>query len=346
MTRAWAPLVVILALLSAAPLLWGCERRSRSETKSIDLSPPPPMPTAPAPDAPELAASAASSSTAAPAPLPLARERGGRAPVACARDTKFPDYFDLAEASAAAEVEIVPGKRELILVSDSGNKGAALLWPIGGGAVRTIALALDGTASDDIEGISWARDAAKVGHLYTLTSSGAVRRFTADGKGGLVRDHDAYRLGPPPATCVALQSANCGRNYEGLCLRSKRARCAGYAASKDKSTLHCLVFESGRLVADPIKPPITLPLRARALSDCAFGAEGGPAEDVLVVTTNVYGNNASYIVDEATGELTPIDVPGTFNNEAIALDHTGALYQMMDTNGEVSPGFRMECSGW
>ena len=42
-------------------------------------------------------------------------------------------------------------------------------------------------------------------------------------------------------------------------------------------------------------------------------------------------------VDEATGALSPIDVEGTMNNEAIAVDRDGRLYQMMDSNAEHSP---------
>jgi hypothetical protein len=317
----------LLALVGPA-----CDRPSRIDSKPVDLTPPPRQQALPA----------------APAAEPRAGVRDAMAAVACERDSKFPEVLEVPEASAAAEIELTPGERELLVVSDSGRKGAAVLWNVATGAVRKTALAFDSGASDDLEGIAWLREASGA-HLYTLTSSGAVRRFSPDGAGGLKRDRDAYALGAPPAACEKLGAINCGRNYEGLCLRPKSAppgRCAGYAASRAQPKLYCLVFDGDRLVADAIKSPIDLALPRDALSDCAFGAEGGPAHATLVVTTNVHGGSASYVVDEASGELTPLDVPGTLNNEAIAIDRTGALYQMMDTNSALSPGFRHICRGW
>lgn len=273
---------------------------------------------------------------------------GDSAAVRCTRDSSVPATFDVPEASGAAQVELRRGVRELFVVSDSGHKGAALLFDMATGATRATTLALDATAGDDVEGVAWLADAAGP-HLFALTSSGAVRRFSPDGAGGLKRDRDAYRLGAPPITCDSLASFNCGRNYEGLCLRppsAPRARCAGYAASKEEGRLYCLVFEGDRLVADPIKPPLTLAVPTHALSDCAFGADGGPAQSTLVVTTNVHGGSTSYVVDEASGALAAIDAPGTANNEAIAIDDRGALYVVMDTSSAPSPVVRYACNGW
>ncbi len=251
--------------------------------------------------------------------------------------------WDVPEASAAAEVSLMPGSRELIVLSDSHNAGKAMLWALPRGPFRPMQLALDALASDDLEGAAWLH-----GHLYTLTSSGAVRRYSPDGHGGLVRDGDAYAIGPAPYVCRSLRDANCGPNYEGLCLRANPggARCAGYAASKESGKLLCLVFEGERLKIDPIKPPIVLDVSHHALSDCAFGAPAGPASDTLLVTTNVYGGSTTYIVDESTGELAALDVPALPNNEAIAVDSDGALYQLMDSNTDSSLAYRMTCEGW
>jgi hypothetical protein len=236
----------------------------------------------------------------------------------------------------------------MLVVSDSGQKGAALAWVIPEGPDRALSLPLDPTASDDLEGIAWAR-----GRLYTLTSSGAVRRFAPDGAGGLRRDQDAYAIGPAPLSCASLTDGNCGKNYEGLCLRPRTtpARCAGYAASKKEGALYCVVFEGDRLAIDALKPPLRLALDSirrgeGALSDCAFGAEGGPAAGVLLVTTNVFGGSTTYVVDEAAGTLAPLDVLGTPSNEAVAIDRDGALYQFMDDNGATSQALRMSCTGW
>jgi hypothetical protein len=264
-----------------------------------------------------------------------------RARVHCVRDASFPGLWRVSEASAAAEVSLVPGMRELLVLSDSGNAGEALLWRIPHGPFRPIRLALDAAASDDLEGAAWSG-----GHLYTLTSSGAVRRFSRDGHGGLERDGGAYAIGPAPYACLSLTDINCGMNYEGLCLRSASARCTGYAASKSTGKLFCVVFDGERLKVDPTKPPLVLTVPHDALSDCTFGAKGGPARDILFVTTNLYGGAKTYQVDEATGALLLLDVVGLPNNEAIAIDSDGSLYQLMDSNTRFSFASRMTCEGW
>jgi hypothetical protein len=101
-----------------------------------------------------------------------------------------------------------------------------------------------------------------------------------------------------------------------------------------------------RLSIDNVRKPLVLSLEKDSLSDCAFGAWGGPAQNTLLITTNIHGGSTSFIVDEATGDLKTIDVPSTLTNEAIAVDKDGALYQMMDDNGDESLALRMTCSGW
>jgi hypothetical protein len=268
-----------------------------------------------------------------------------RAGVRCAPDPAYPTVWQLAEASAAVEIEPRPGERAILALADSDNHGEGMIWPIAPpGPLRAVKLELDGHASDDIEGAAW-RD----GHLYTLTSSGGVRRYTPGRDGDLREDRGAYPIGPPAYLCGSLFDGNCGKDFEGLCLRpsSKKApHCAGYAASRADGALFCVVVRGDALAIDPLLPPLTLAVPHHALSDCAFGSAGGPAEDALVVTTNVYGGSATYLVDEATGALSAIDVPGTLNNEAVAVDRSGALYQFMDGNTSVSPSARATCSGW
>jgi len=86
--------------------------------------------------------------------------------------------------------------------------------------------------------------------------------------------------------------------------------------------------------------------REGVLSDCAFGAPGGPAEDVLLVTTNAFGGAQTYRVDEQTGVATSLDVQATASNEAIAVDRDGALYAFLDDNGTTSMATRFVCEGW
>jgi hypothetical protein len=276
-----------------------------------------------------------------------ARDAAPRPPFACLSDGTFPALVQLPEASSATEVELTPGTRELLVLSDSGRNGEARLFALPSGAQRTITLPLDtATASDDVEGIAW-----RAGKLYTLTSSGAVRRFTPDGSKGIARDQDAYRLGADPVSCPDLTTVNCGRNYEGLCLRAAGLAhpCAGYAASKADGKLYCLDLDgAGRLVVKAGVAPLALGLPADQLSDCAFGAAGGAGEGALVVTTNVNGGSKAYRVDEATGTLTAlaIKIAVPSNVEAIALDRDGSLYVFDDNSFGVSSAAKMTCVGW
>jgi len=326
------------SLLVLAPLLFGgCERPDRRT----------PVPgAAPASEAPARAVETAPA-VASSAPPPVASPG-----VKCTRDPTFPSPWALPEASAAAEVELRRGTPELLVVADSGRKGAAMAWSPGK-PPRGLVLPLDDRASDDLEGMAWT-GAPGGGHLDTLTSSGAVRRFVPDGAGGLKADGEAYRIGPAPLSCADLHGVNCGKDWEGLCLRSPsaHARCAGYAASKKETALYCVVRDdAGRLAVDTQRPPVVLALerwttREGVLSDCAFGAPGGPAEDVLLVTTNVFGGSQTYVVDEATGRATSLEVQATASNEAIAVDREGALYVFLDDNGEISVATRWTCEGW
>jgi hypothetical protein len=331
-----------VALASLGPaLLCHCER--------TDMRMPAPVATA-TPDVnaepvevsrPAITATAATS--AVPSSIPT---------VKCARDETFPSPWKVPEASAAAEVELRPGVREILVIGDSGRKGAAMAWSRASGT-RALVLPLDDKASDDLEGMAWQKDTAGA-CLDTLTSSGAVRTFVPDGKGGLRADGETYRLGAPPISCADLHGINCGKNWEGLCLRSPtaHARCAGYAASKTETALYCVLRDDmGHLSVDPLRLPMVLKLdrltnREGVLSDCAFGAPGGPAEDLLLVTTNVFGGSQTYLVDEATGRASSLDVQATLSNEAIAVDHDGVLYAFLDDNGEVSSATRFVCEGW
>ncbi|HEX7665725.1 MAG TPA: hypothetical protein VF407_14465 [Polyangiaceae bacterium] len=291
--------------------------------------------------------SAAASSVTTTATSSSSTKDPKTAAVKCVADPHFPSPLKIPEASGAAEVELSPGVREILVVSDSGDHGAAIAWKIPDGPVRALTLPLDeNAANDDLEGIAW-----QGGHLFTLTSSGAVRRFSPDGKGGLARDGAAYPLGDPPAACKDLQKVNCGRNYEGLCLRETNAqgvkpRCAGYAASKKEGALYCVVEQDNKLAIDTVRKPIVLAIDKDALSDCAFGTFGGPAQNTLVVTTNVHGGSASYVVDEATGALSTLDVGSTPSNEAITIDRDGTMYQFMDDNGDESLALKTTCTGW
>ena len=300
-----------------------------------------PAPEAPVPTAPK----APTAATLPEAASPSAPQASVGVP-ACTVDPGFSGVFPVAEASAATEVELTPGTRELLVVSDSGQNGAAIAWTPPYGPSRALVLPLDRTAGDDTEGLAW-----RSGHLYALTSSGFVLEMTPDGSGGLARKLPAYPLGPPPFVCDVASDVNCGKNYEGLCLRGpaaltsagKTPRCAGYAASRAEGALYCLSLTGDHLQIDQVHPPLKLSVHADSLSDCAFGSADGAAAGALVVTTNLHGGSKPYVVDESTGGITPIAIPGILNDEAVVIDHTGALYQAMDDNGTPSPATRATC---
>lgn len=296
------------------------------------------------------------------APTRSASERGVDAAVSihCKSDPSFPSPLDVPEASSAAEVELRPGVREILVVSDSDRKGAALAYAIPDGPARRLTLPLDPRVSDDVEGIAWLE-----GHLYAVISTGYIERFApnapppppeAANKGELTRDMEAYPLGAAPLVAGWPNPSDHPPDFEGLCLRQRTAsqpnhpspapRCAGYAASRAYGWLFCLVFEGDRLRLNPDHPRLALTLPAQSLSDCAFGAAEGPAQNTLLVTTNIRGGSTVYRVDEETGALTAIDVEGTLNDEAVAVDRDGRLYQMMDGNSAQSNATRATCTGW
>jgi hypothetical protein len=283
------------------------------------------------------------------AALPAARgEPADAGGPRCTADPTFPSVLAVPEASAAAEVMLRPGVRELLVISDSENHGKALAYALPSGPARALSLPLDPKVSDDTEGMAWYR-----GHVYLLASAGYVERFTPDGTGGLARDGAGYGLGGAPYTSSSKWLMGTPPDFEGLCLRSPKARpgrCAGYAASRAYGWLVCLQWtgdKSGeRLRVDPDHPRIALDLKKHALSDCAFGDEDGPARDTLLVATNIFGGSNAYRVDEETGALTALDIDGTPNDEAIAVDHEGRLYRLMDGNSATSPATRATCTGW
>jgi hypothetical protein len=274
-------------------------------------------------------------------------------------DPSFPSVLDVPEGSAAAEIELRPGARDLFVVSDSDRKGAALAYALPDGPPRPMTLPIDPRVSDDTEGLAWLS-----GHLYALVSIGYIERFTPDGHGGLTRDADAYVVGPPPFVASWTTASNQPPDFEGLCLRSPPSpvdraatrqgssdagarRCDGYAASRAYGWLVCLVFDAaGRLRVNPDHPRLALDVPKQSLSDCAFGSADGPAKGDLLVTTNIRGGSTVYEVDETTGALAAIDVEGTINNEAIAVDRDGRLYEIADQNAGRSPAARASCTGW
>jgi hypothetical protein len=103
---------------------------------------------------------------------------------------------------------------------------------------------------------------------------------------------------------------------------------------------------AGKLVASTTVPPLDLKIPADQLSDCAFGAAGGPGADVLAVTTNVFGLSQAYRVDEASGALAKLPIGPLLNVEATAIDRDGSLYVFDDNSTSTSTSAKVTCVGW
>jgi len=295
---------------------------------------------------------------AAPGSADPAAERPDCEPLAFAASTPVP------EASGGAWLTI-DGKPELVVVGDSGNHGAyGIIDPETGQTLETGELPLSDEAGDDIEGISAHGDL-----IYGLTSAGWVRvwRRTAPGAGtagpGSPRRLPGrfelvtrpYPLGPVDLPDTKNNSrapvgdgmvcnahiANCGRNYEGLCLAHapRSAACIGFAASKADGHLYCLTDEAGKLVVHHDRAiAITRP---GALADCAFGDD-----DTLWVGNNLFDLGRVYRVarwdDPANAAVEPVGALAVGFPELIAV-RGDIVYRMSDTGGSPSLMARFRC---
>lgn len=297
---------------------------------------------------------------ATPAPAPPAQAAApaqASAPatrVSCMRQ-EFASPLPLAEASGATYLPD-PETPVLLVVGDSGTRGAFIELDLATGKVlATGRLPLGRGVSDDLEGLTIIGET-----IYGLTSAGWMRHWRRHRK----RSGDArYELvaGPYPVAepgaddtglvCASARDVNCGRNYEGLCLRDApdpAATCAGFAVSKADGKLYCLTLEpDGRVRAraeDPIAvgPPETL-------TGCDFvpGAAAGSAEDLVWVGSNAFGFNRVYTVagwqTPASARATLLGMLGSGFGEALALAPGGAVYRFSDTANARSLADRYHC---
>lgn len=254
----------------------------------------------------------------------------------------FAPEVDLPEASGAAWVPASFGlPAHIVLVADSGNHGAfAAIDARSGSLLVRGALPLDGSASDDLEGLS------RIGTTYFgLTSAGSVlawRRSGADrfqliGPAYPLADASGHALG-----CEDPRRSNCGRNFEGLCLADPppASGCIGFAAAKHDGQLICLTIGAGEhLVADPAR---TIDVaRPHALSGCSI------AGDLLYTGNNVFGGNQVVRINgwttPARAETHSLGSLGPGFCEAIAASPTGAISRFSDTGGAPSLMAKYSC---
>ena len=277
---------------------------------------------------PDAAAEASEASAASP-DTPV-HETGATDPLACTVDVAS-GWSTVPEASGA--VRFPDGR--LLVVADSGHFGKAL-WILPDGRELPVTLPLDGPrdaegrpTDDDLEGLSLGPD----GDLFGLTSAGWLRRWRRVGD-TLELVGASTPLAPDEALACASRAVNCGPNYEGLCLRpgvvpidaprgdsppANPNECVGFAASKARGELVCLVWVADlddgppRLRATALALPTGLP--PDQLSDCAFPTER--VGEAVLLAGNLYAGSGLWWFSPASGALTPTGVTGPPNQEAI-----------------------------
>lgn len=328
-------------------------------TQTAAAPPAAPAPAHPTAPAPARAPAPPGEPASAPAPAQPSAPAPAQAPASSPRPTctrqEFAGALPLAEASGATYLPD-PSTPVLLVVGDSGTRGAFLeLDPETGAVLASGRLPLGRGASDDLEGITVIGDT-----IYGITSSGSMRHWRRHPR----RSGDArYELvaGPYPIAepgtgdeglvCASARDINCGRNYEGLCLRDApdpAAACAGFAVSKADGKLYCLTLQpNGRVLAhaeDPIAvgPPETL-------TGCDFvpGAAAGSAEDVVWVGSNFFAFNRVFTVagwqTPASARVAQVGMLGNGFCEAMALAPGGAVYRFSDTANARSLADRYHC---
>lgn len=273
-------------------------------------------------------------------------------PIACTA-LPFAETTSVPEASGAAWIDI-DGTPQLVVISDSGNRGAyGIVDPETGATSETGRLPLPDD-SIDLEGV-----AAQGGTLWAITSPGWVVAWQR-APGGWQRITEPYALGPidltgkrgavgdrPPAgdgmVCDA-GATNCGRNYEGLCLAPSKtaSRCVGFAAAKADGHLYCLVERDGKLAVD--RAGAIRIARPGVVADCAFSPSGA-----LYVGSNLFDLGEVYAVDgwqePASARVRSIAALGVGFPETLAV-RDDVIYRMSDM-GNRSPSAmkKFRCTG-
>ncbi|MDB4959888.1 MAG: hypothetical protein JWO36_7457 [Myxococcales bacterium] len=300
------------------------------------------------------------SDPAPPKPAPIGNTNHARVPAASdgspCEQLPFAESTPVPEASGAAWLTI-DGKPALVVISDSGNDGAyAIVDPDTGATLEQGKLPLK-EGSDDLEGAAGRDD-----KLYALSSAGWIRVWKRKDKGFELVD-GPYPLGPidlpkhggmgdkPPkgdGMVCPIEGTNCGRNYEGLCLRPRGAGginpllCTGFAASKADGHLYCLTEASEPHDLVVHRDRAIQIARPGVVADCAFGEDGS-----LWAGNNLFGMSEVYRVDNSVDpehakviEIAPIGV-GFAETLAARGD---IIYRMSDTGGSPSLMAKFRCS--
>lgn len=277
-------------------------------------------------------------------------------PDSCLRET-FVDSLPIAEASAAVVTEL-DGAPTLMVVGDSGHSGDYLLVDPQSGAVRERGKLPLGGRGDDLEGLAVRGD-----RIWALTSSGWLRAWKRKGP-----PSPGFELvaGPVPigatsgegAMTCDLKRANCGRDFEGLCLAQPTAgtaprgakpssECVGMAASKVDARLYCVVESAkGELTIDATRSIAVS--KPKALADCNISSSGDG--DILWAGANFFHFNRVWRIEgwrtperKEQVRVTELGMLGTGFCEGIAAAGE-TLFRLSDTQGSPSLVAKFRCS--
>jgi len=253
-------------------------------------------------------------------------------PHACVIATS--DTIALPEASGAALLD----DHRALVVADSGNHGQALVLDLTTGASTPLTLPLGG-AGDDVEDLTRAPD----GTIWGVTSPGWLLAWT------FVGDVPTLVLGPLPLADegdwrCAIDGVNCAANYEGLCLDpTPHDRCVGWAVSKARGVLVCLVAEGAAYRIDPTTTIAVAP--ADQLSGCDYEPV---APYRLLVAGNLNSGSLIWQVDVAEGTTALFDAnaSATGNQEALLVTADQRVHSFGDLQDltDLSPHQVLDCS--
>lgn len=298
-------------------------------------------------------ATTTATTTAAPAPAaataaPSAATAGAPLPTGCEKQP-FVDDLPIAEASAAVVTEL-DGVATLMVIGDSGHDGDYLLVDPQSGAVRERGKLPLGGRGDDLEGLAVRGD-----RFWALTSSGWLRAWKRRGPPTpgfeLVTGPVAIGAGQGAnAMTCGLRRANCGRNFEGLCLAPRAGgkrphpeeECVGMAASKADGRLYCIVEKDEALTVDPARwIAVSKP---EALADCNIDGE------TLWAGANLFDFNRVWRVDgwrtpevTASVQVRELGTLGTGFCEGMAVAGD-TMFRLSDTQGSPSLVSKFRCS--
>jgi hypothetical protein len=340
--RAARPSLGIFLMVAVAALLAGCRGSADRNRASATQAPAPPSEASP----PSEPAQPATAQPAAIAPgIAVMAEGAG---LTCEQQ-RFVSELPIAEASGAVLTEL-DGALTLMVIADSGHDGDYLLVDPESGAVRERGKLPMGGRGDDLEGLAVRGD-----RFYALTSSGWWRAWKRRPGSGAMAGFDLVAgpspIGPldaPPAEAMVcdIRRANCGRNFEGLCLAAAtsgdsapvRGECSGMALSKKEGRLYCVVEQDGALSIDPARSLSVS--RGDVLADCNIDG------DALWVGANLFGFNQVWKVTgwrrPERAQLAEIGRVGVGFGEGIAA--TGeTLFRLSDTQGSPSLVAKFRC---